>query len=184
MSNATSPMQYLDKALNGLRDLGLVPETTEDAPIIALINQIAAIDEDKIVAIARTLNQASLFNGVVREQVSAMRLGERYEDITNSFNSIREDAKEMVTQLDDGKIDTLERVQNVWMKVTRGDIAGRFDDIRETYLDVAKDSKDQIEREHLILTSYQDFRSALKESEVLALEVLNKANTKLDGAKR
>jgi len=59
MNNATSPMQYLDKALNGLRDLGLVPETTEDAPIIALINQIAAIDETKIVAIARTLNQAS-----------------------------------------------------------------------------------------------------------------------------
>jgi len=52
-------MQYLDKALNGLRDLGLVTETTEDAPIIALINQIAAIDETKIVAIARTLNQAS-----------------------------------------------------------------------------------------------------------------------------
>ena len=184
MNNATSPMQYLDKALNGLRDLGLVPETTEDAPIIALINQIAAIDEGKIVAIARTLNQASLFNEVVREQVSAMRLAERYEDITNSFNSIREDAKEMVTQLEDGKIDTLERVQNVWMKVMRGDIASRFDDIRDTYLEVAKDSKDQIEREHLILTSYQDFRSALKESEVLALEVLNKADTQLGGAKR
>ncbi len=184
MNNATSPMQYLDKALNGLRDLGLVPETTEDAPIIALINQIAAIDETKIVAIARTLNQASLFNEVVREQISAMRLGERYEDITNSFNSIREDAKEMVTQLEDGKIDTLERVQNVWMKVIRGDIASRFDDIRDTYLEVAKDSKDQIEREHLILTSYQDFRSALKESEVLALEVLNKADTQLGGAKR
>jgi hypothetical protein len=177
-------MQYLDKALNGLRDLGLVPETTEDAPIIALINQIAAIDEDKIVAIARTLNQASLFNEVVREQVSAMRLGERYEDITNSFNSIRDDAKGMVAQLEDGKIDTLERVQNVWMKVVRGDIASRFDDIRETYLDVAKDSKGQIEREHLILTSYQDFRGALKESEVLALEVLNKADTQLGGAKR
>ncbi len=184
MNKATSPMQYLDKALNGLRDLGLVPETTEDAPIIALINQIAAIDEGKIVAIARTLNQASLFNEVVREQVSAMRLAERYEDITNSFNSIREDAKEMVTQLEDGKIDTLERVQNVWMKVMRGDIASRFDDIRDTYLEVAKDSKDQIEREHLILTSYQDFRSALKESEVLALEVLNKADTQLGGAKR
>ena len=184
MNNATSPMQYLDKALNGLRDLGLVPETTEDAPIIALINQIVAIDEGKIVAIARTLNQASLFNEVVREQVSAMRLAERYEDITNSFNSIREDAKEMVTQLEDGKIDTLERVQNVWMKVMRGDIASRFDDIRDTYLEVAKDSKDQIEREHLILTSYQDFRSALKESEVLALEVLNKADTQLGGAKR
>jgi len=113
-----------------------------------------------------------------------MRLGERYEDITNSFNSIREDAKEMVAQLEDGKIDTLERVQNVWMKVIRGDIASRFDDTRDTYLEVAKDSKDQIEREHLILTSYQDFRSALKESEVLALEVLNKADTQLGGAKR
>ncbi|MDJ0956300.1 MAG: hypothetical protein QNI91_05575 [Arenicellales bacterium] len=177
------PLKYLDKALTGLRDLNLVPEKTDDAPIIDLINQISDLDEEKTLAIARTLSQASLFNEVVREQVSSMELGERYEDITNSFNSIRDDAKSMVEQVEDGKIDTWERIGNIWMKVTRGDISDRFEDIKKTYLDVTDDSDDQIKREHVILGAYQDFRGALKESEVLALEVLKKAESELDQAK-
>ena len=94
--------------MNKLRDLGLVPETTDEAPVIALIERISDLDPDKTLAIARTLNQASLFNEVVREQIEAMRIGERYETITKSFDSIRDDAKEMVEQLDDGKIDIWE----------------------------------------------------------------------------
>src|SRR5690606_32176962 len=99
-----TPMQYLDKALTRLRDLGLVPERTEEAPIVALLNRVSDLDEDKIVSIARTLSQASLFNQVVREQISSMELGERYERITNAFDSIRKDARSMVEQLEDGKI--------------------------------------------------------------------------------
>ncbi|MCB9768788.1 MAG: cell surface protein [Candidatus Omnitrophica bacterium] len=179
-----SPMKYLDLAMGRLRELGLVSDTPqEEAPIIALLDQITDLDEGKVVAIARTLNQASFFNEVVREQIGAMELGERYEKITNSFNSIRDDAKSMVEQLEDGELSTWERVQNVWMKVTRGDIPKRFDDIKETYLEVAKDSKDQIEREHIILNAYQDFRGALKEAEVLALEVLKKGDAELEAAK-
>ena len=176
----TSPMQYLDKAMNGLRQLGLVPEGPQaEAPIISLLNQISEIDEGRVVAIARTLNQASLFNEVVREQITAMNIGERYQQITDSFNSIRDDAKAMVDQIANGRIDTWERVQNVWMKVSRGDIAERFDKIKGTYLDVAKDTKDQIQREHVILEAYRDFRGAVKESEVLALELLSKAEAQL-----
>jgi hypothetical protein len=175
----TTPIQYLDKAMTRLRDLGLVPEKTEEAPIVALLNRVSDLDEDKVVAIARTLSQASLFNQVVREQVSAMQLSDRYSKITEAFNSIRDDAKTMVDQLEDGKINTWERLQNVWQKATRGDISGRFDKIKKTYLEVAKDTNDQIEREHLILTAYQDFRGALKEAEILALQVLKTAEAAL-----
>ncbi len=181
--NDTSPMRYLDKALNGLRDMGLVPDTTEEAPIIALLDQISDLDEERIVLISRTLNQASLFNEVVREQVQAMEIGERYESITAGFNSIRDDAKNLVDQIADGRIDTLERLQNIWTKVTRGDIASRFDKIKDTYLDVAEDTNDQIQREHTILNAYQDFRGAMKEAEVLALEVLEKAEGLVGDAK-
>jgi hypothetical protein len=177
-------MQYLDKAMNGLHDLGLLPEKkTEEAPITALLNQISDLDEERVVAISRTLNQASLFNDVVREQVQAMEIGARYEDITNAFNSIRDDAKSMVDQVEDGKIDTFERLGNVWMKVTRGDIATRFGKIKQTYLDVTSSTQDQIQREAKILEAYRDFRGALKQSEVLAFEVLEKAQAKLDAAK-
>ena len=65
-----TPIQYLDKAMTRLRDLGLVPEKTEEAPIVALLNRVSDLDNDKVVAIARTLSQASLFNQVVREQVA------------------------------------------------------------------------------------------------------------------
>lgn len=178
-----APLQYLDKALGTLRDLGLVPEKREAAPITALLDQIAGFDQDRVTLIARTLEQMSVFNEVVREQISAMEIGARYNEISKAFDSIREDAAGMVKQIDDGKIDTWERLSNIWQKVTRGDIASRFDKIKGTYLDVAKDTKDQVEREHLILNAYRDFRGALKESEVLALEVLKKAEGKLADAK-
>jgi hypothetical protein len=177
-------MQYLDKAMSRLHDLGLLPEKQgEEAPIIALLNQISGLDEERVVAITRTLSQASLFNEVVREQVQAMDIGTRYEDIVDAFNSIRDDAKKMVEQIDDGKLDTFERISNVWMKVTRGDIATRFDRIKDTYLEVTDATQDQIQREQKILEAYQDFRGALKQSEVLALELLEKAGDKLEAAK-
>ncbi|MEN8691646.1 MAG: hypothetical protein AB1Z20_16255, partial [Desulfobacterales bacterium] len=122
----SSPLRYLDKALNGLRDLGLMPQKPDEMPVIALINQISDLDEEKTVAIARTLSNTTVFNEVVREQITSMNVGERYETITKSFDSIRDDAKSMVEQLDDGKIDTMERLSNFWMKVTRGDIPSRF----------------------------------------------------------
>jgi len=172
---SVTTLQYLDKAMNQLRDLGLMPETVEEAPVLTLLKRISDIDEEKSVTIARTLSQASVFNDVVREQVSLMTIGERYEEITEAFNSIRDDAKSMVQQVEDGKIDTFERLGNVWMKVTRGDIATRFDHIKTTYLDVAGDSREQIERERIILNAYQDFRGAIKESEIHALDILQKA---------
>jgi len=183
ITKMNTPMKLLDKAMTHLRDLGLVPDKTEEAPIIALLNRISDLDEERVVAIARTLSQTSLFNEVVREQIGKMAIGERYEKIADAFDSIRKDAKNMVDQFEDGEIDTWERLHNIWIKVTRGDIASRFDKIKTTYLDVADDTRDQIERERVILTAYQDFRGALKESEVLAFEVLKTAEGVVERAK-
>jgi hypothetical protein len=178
-----TPMQYLDKATATLRDLGVVPAKVEDAPINALLQKITDLDQDRIAVIARTLGQASVFNEVVREQTQAMEIGERYRQIAEAFNSIRDDAKTMVDQIADAKIDLLERVTNVWMKISRGDIADRFDKIKANYLDVTRSTKDQIERESIILDAYRDFRGALKQAEVMALEVLRMAEKKLEAAK-
>ncbi|MGB5451101.1 MAG: cell surface protein [Sedimenticolaceae bacterium] len=186
MNTTASPMQYLDKAMNALHDMGLVPteDGGQEAPIIVLLNLISDLDEARVAAIARTLDKASLFNDVVREQIQAMEIGERYEEITDAFNSIRDDAKKMVDQIEDGHLDTFERISNVWMKVARGDIASRFDKIKDTYLDVTSSTNDQIQRENRILEAYQDFRGAMKESEVLALEILKKAEKNLADAKQ
>lgn len=181
---STSLMQYLDKAIGALDELGLMPANQEEAPVVALIGRIQELDQEKVTLIARTLSQASLFNEVVREQVKEMRYGERYNALAAMFDSIRDDAKAMVDQVEDGKIDTFERIANLWMKTTRGDIPRRFNQIKDTYLDVSKDTKEQIQRELIILEAYKDFRGAMKQSEVLALEVLKIAEDKLEDARQ
>lgn len=180
---AEKPLQYLDKAVNAIRNLGVWPEQQGEQPITGLLSQITELDETRVILIGRTLSQASAFNEVVREQIAAMKIGERYEEITKGFDSIRDDAKGMVDQLADNKLDLLERASNVWMKVSRGDIAQRFNKIRDVYLDVTKDTKDQIDREQIILEAYRDFRGALKQSEVMALEVLQTAEKRLEEKK-
>lgn len=182
-SRSLTPIQYLDQATGALRDLGIDPPRPDFTPINALLEKISDLDRDRIAVISRTLGQTEVFNEVVRDQTQAMDIGQRYEEIAKAFNSIRDDSKKMVDQLSDGKVDVFERVANIWMKLTRGDIAGRFDEIRQTYLDVTRSTKDQIEREAKILDAYHDFRGALKQSEVLALEVLKKAEGRLEAAR-
>ncbi|PNG27166.1 cell surface protein [Methylocella silvestris] len=178
-----TPMQYLDRANGALRELGLLPAKIEAAPINALLEKISDLDPEKIAVIAKTLGEASVFNEVVRNETAAMSIGQRYQEIAKSFDSIRDDAKMMVDQLDDGKIDLMERVNNVWMKVSRGDIGVRFDKIRSVYLEVTAATHDQIDREGRILEAYRDFRGAMKQSEVMALEVQESAEAKLEAAK-
>jgi len=180
---ALSPMQYLDRAMGALRDMGLMPDGVAEAPINALLEQISDLSPDRIAVITRTLGQAQTFNEVVRNEIQAMSIGERYEAITEAFNSIRDDAKGMVDQLADGKISFFENLSNKWRDMTRGTISDRFGKIRDTYTDVARDTKDQIEREQRILEAYRDFRGALKQAEVLALEVLDTATARLETAK-
>ena len=178
-----TPLQYLDRAVKAIRELGVWPEVPGEQPITGLLSQLTGLDDTRVVLIGRTLTQASAFNDVVRREVAAMTIGERYNTITEAFNSIRDDAKGMVDQIEDGKLDMGERVANVWMKLTRGDIAQRFEKIRTTYLEVAGETRNQIEREHTILEAYRDFRGALKQAEVMGLEVLQKAEGALDRKK-
>lgn len=179
----TTALQRLDEARRTLRDLGLKTEPATDAPIAGLLDQIYEIDKESVTIIARTLSEAQVFNEVVRNEISAMEIGSRYNDIVAAFNSIRDDAKRLVDQLEDGQINTFERMSNVWMKVRRGDIADRFDEIRYAYQEVAKDSKDQIVREGRILDAYRDFRGAYKQAQVMSLKVLEKADKRLASAK-
>ncbi len=183
-ASATTPMQYLDRATSHLRDIGLMPAKVEPAPINALLERISDLDQERITVIARTLGQAEVFNEVVREETAQMAIGQRYQQITDGFNSIRDDAKRLVDQVSDGKLDILERGSNVWMKIARGDIADRFEKIRQVYLSVTAETKNQIEREATILDAYSDFRGALKHAEVMALEVLKKAEDKLEAARK
>lgn len=165
--------QYLERALDGLRKLGITfGQPAQQAPVMVLLDKVAHYDNQRVTGIAAVLQQATVFNQTVREQIAGMDISHRYMDITDSFTSIREDASAMASWMDDGRLDTLERLSMAWMNLRRGSIPSRFEDIRKHYLDVCKAASDQITREGLILESYMDFRLAMKTAEVEAQQVL------------
>lgn len=174
---------HLARAVNALKNIGIAVREPDSSPIAALIRNVAEVDEARALVIARTLAQQEIFDTVVADQVEQMTVGERFNEITKGFDSICTDAKRMVDQLSDGKIGFHDRIGNVVMKITRGDIAYRFNNIRKVYTEVVKDVQIQIAREDDILSAYTEFRGALKEAEVLAYEILETAGKRLQEAK-
>lgn len=171
--------KYLDSALQTLDKFGIKP--AEDAPpeLLRMLEEVRHLDESRVVAIGRTVQYMSSFNQMVRDNVEQIRIGNRYMDITQGFDSIREDCKTLIGQLDDGKIGAMERMQNLWMRLRRGTPSKRFDEILDTYKAVSNDTKDQLDREQAIMDGYIDFRFALKEAEVAARELFEMQTPKL-----
>ena len=176
----TSLQKYLDSAVGVLEHFGISLREGEESRLAALLQEVTAVDPARISAIAKTLQYASTFNELVRENVEDIKLGDRYKDITSLFDSVRDDAKTMVAQLEDGKIDLKERLFNAIMKVRRGTLHDRFEKISVLYNTVSRDTAEQLEKEQQIMNAYMDFRFALKNAEILANEVLavQEANVK------
>ena len=163
--------KYLDRALSTLKKFGLSGKDAQNNELISLLDDVKHLDEGKALAIAEVLKHMSTFNQLVRDNVENIQVGNRYLEISQAFDSIREDSKRLISQLDDGKFSTTEKVSNWWMQIRRGSPSDRFDTIEESYKGVAKDTKDSLRREQEIMDAYIDFRFALKEAEVLAGEL-------------
>lgn len=175
---------YLDKAVGVLEKFGL--KNAQDVPVelIRLLEEVRHVDEARALAIANTIKYMSTFNQLVRDNVENINVGNRYLQISQMFDSIREDSKTLIGQLDDGKIGITEKMADLWMRIRRGSPAARFEDIVDVYQDVCKDAKDQLERETVIMDAYSDFRFALKEAEILARELLEAQMPHLERAKQ
>ncbi len=180
----TSALGYLDRALGALAKLGLVTRKDAAAPIMPLLQDVSVINEADALAIGRTLEHATYFNEVVREQVGAMELGTRYVGIVRAFDTIVEDAKIMLAQLDDGTLSWKEKMRNLSMKLTRGSIHSRFMKIRGDFDGINVSTKDQLDREKVIMDAYLDFRGALKEAEILSARMLKTQEATLETARQ
>ncbi len=175
--------KYLDRALSTLEKFGLSAKDAPNNELISLLDDVKHLDESKALAIAEVLKHMSSFNQLVRDNVENISVGNRYLEISQAFDSIREDSKRLISQLDDGKFSTGEKVSNWWMKIRRGNPADRFDTIEDSYRDVSKDTKEALKREQDIMDAYIDFRFALKEAEVLAGELYDMQIPILDTSK-
>jgi hypothetical protein len=178
----TGMKRYLDQALTVLQKLGIPTAPEAPSELTRLLEEVRELDEPKVLAIAQTIRHMSRFNALVRDHVENISVGNRYLEITQAFDSIREDSKTLISQLDDGKISLTERMQNTWMLMRRGSPSARFDKIVELYRAVSKDTKDQLERETAIMDGYIDFRFALKEAEVASRELQVKQSPNLEAA--
>lgn len=175
--------QYLDRALTTLERFGLGGKSAQPNELVNLLEDVKHLDEGKTLAIAEVLNHMSTFNQLVRDNVENISVGDRYLSISQMFDSIREDSKRLIAQLDDGKFSTTEKMSNWWMRLRRGTPSDRFDKIEELYRDVSNDTKAALSREQEIMDAYIDFRFALKEAEVLASELYDMQVPILDQAK-
>ena len=98
----TSMRKYLDNAVDVLKKFGVDSENTAPQELISLLESVKHLDEAKVLAIADVIQHMSAFNALVRENVEGVNIGNRYMDITQMFDSIREDSKRLIGQLDDG----------------------------------------------------------------------------------
>jgi hypothetical protein len=183
LPQSTGLRKYLDGAVKVLENFGIV--TADESPeLIRLLEEVRHLDEAKVLAIAETIKHMSAFNALVRDSVRNIAIGNRYMEIAQRFDSVREDSKTLIAQLDDGKISLGEKMQNLWMRIRRGTPSDRFEEIVSIYKDVSKDTKDQLQREEAIMDGYIDFRFALKEAEVLARDLFEAQAPRLDAARK
>ena len=175
--------RYLDRAIGVLQKFGVAPAAGSQSELVKLLDEVKHVDEPKVLAIAKTIQHMSTFNALVRDNVESINIGNRYLDITQMFDSVRDDSKTLIRQLDDGKFSMTEKAQNLWMRLRRGTPSARFEKIMDLYKDVAADTRNQLEREQAIMDGYIDFRFALKEAEILSRELVETHAPTLAAAK-
>ena len=178
-----SLQKYLDRAIKILGQFKGAQEDT-NSELVRLLEDVKHLDEPKVLAISRTISYMSRFNQLVRDNVEDINVGNRYLEISQAFDSIRDDSKTLINQLQDGRISVTEKMQNLWMRLRRGTPSKRFEEIAAIYKAVAHDTKDQLDREQKIMDAYIDFRFALKEAEVLSTELLAEQNEPLEAGRK
>ncbi|MES1939418.1 hypothetical protein T5B8_04211 [Salinisphaera sp. T5B8] len=176
-------MNFLESAATKLGAIGIQPPAAQSAPVLGLLERLEPIDPERVLVIARTLQQAGYFNEVVRTHIRGQELADRYNRIAEGFTSIREDVRTLIDQRQDGRLSFKQRLQQRWMKLRRGSIEERFQDIARTYRDVVSDSRAALDREKAILAAYMDFRGALKQSEIEAHTLHEQTAARLEQAR-
>lgn len=176
---------HFEKAMAKLAQLGLLSSVEESgmSAFLPLIQRIESIDPANALLIARVMQQSSNFNEIVRTQISSIDVGTRFITIAEQFDSIRDDTRDMVVWVSDGKLDWKEKAQLTWAKMRRGTVSERFESIKHTFASVIRSTHEQIAKEELVLSAYQDFRFSIKEAEGAAHALAAKAQDALETVK-
>lgn len=176
---------HFEKAMAKLAQVGLAPSAPVDtmSAFMPLIQRIESIDPPNALLIARVMQQSGNFNELVRKHVSSVDVGARFIAISKEFDSIRDDTRDMVTWISDGKFDWREKAQLAWVELRRGTVAERFEQIKRSFASVMQSTDEQFTTEEVVLNAYQDFRFSIKEAEAAAHSISDKAGAALQAVK-
>jgi len=139
-----------------------------------LVNELGVYGQEHVTVIMNTLMHKDAFNAIARDELNKINVGDRFTDIAKMFNSIREDMKLMIDQIEDGKLTLSERLRNSWSQLTRGSIPKRFDKISVLSTEVHVDAEKTIQRTKSIGQAYMEYRGALQEAAIVG-EALREA---------
>lgn len=178
------PMQHVTRAMGILRDAGLTPTktSTADNPLVTIMSDLAVLDEAAVVAIARTMAHMQNFNQLIMERAPDVKIGDRFEIIADSFDSIREDNAAMVARAEKGKRSIRDKVGERVMVFRRGTVLDRFKTISKTVQEVFKDLEAQIRLERGLTDGYRVMRIGLKEAQLMAEDLRDKARDQVEAA--
>lgn len=172
---------YFDTAMTTLAKVGLniSPKESASSLVIPLIERLERVDPANALSIARTMQLSGQFNELVMTEISSLEIGSRFTDIALQFDTIRDDTTQMVQFMDDGRLDWKEQIQMGWIKLRRGTVTDRFFAIKTTFTDVIAGTNQQLEKESIVLSAYQNFRFAIKEAEAAAAVIFQRTKDNL-----
>lgn len=183
LAQTASIQKYLDAGLAILDKFGLKQEQPEESQLVKLLEDVKSVDEAKVMAIARVVHYQGAFCQLVDQNLQAEDICTDYQTIQDMFESIRQDSKRLIEQLEDGKIDMWEKLENFIVRIRRGSIQDRVKEIKDVYRDVSDGTRGRLEKEENILEAYSQYRLAVKSVEPLAYEVLERQTKILEDAK-
>lgn len=168
-------LSYLNNAVRTISVLGFNDKDQAGLPVQSLVSQVSEFGPDQAMSIAMVLSHQGTFNEVVRNEITGMDIANRYELITTSFTSIREDTRKQLQFIEDGRLGFMDKLSMKWSDMRKGTVPQRFDKIKQVYIDVSKSLRDQIDRETNIIGAYADYRLAMKDAEIQAHQMLEVA---------
>jgi hypothetical protein len=186
MTNAISTVLsgHLQTAIDKIKDLGLTLVEPDAQPMTAILERVSDVGGGKAFVIARTLTTMQAFDALVSEKLRQVNYGDRFDKITDGFNTILEDARRQIAHEEEGRHSLSGFFGSMYAKVTRGDISQQFDEVKAVFKDVTDDAGKTIDTTRAILEAYTEARLALKEGQIAAIDLFDGMTVIHDAAKK
>lgn len=173
------PRNKLHSAARVLNTIGIQLEIDSLAQKATLsqIEELAVYGQDEAGQLRDVVERINAFDQLVTDNLRAMNVGERYNDIRENFETIIKDLERKLKGAESNNAGAkwIDRLQSRLSHWRRGSIKDRFDKIKVVSEAVFADAEGQITHENAIIEAYRDYREALRDSGTIAQLIKERA---------